>query len=202
MVVQGSRLFVVRNAAPSELLMFDLRDAGVPVRHPLLGSSGATMLALCGDDAFVAMQIDGPDGGLVQVARPGTSNADVRWVMTGLDRPWGVACDEANVFVSEFGMAGRVLRAPRDGGPERVVASGLSQPRGIALDGPFAYDIEHENPAGPRRVLRFPVDGRGDAGDVVSDQVDGGIFLRLYDEHLYWTNYSGGTVVRVPRLPR
>ncbi|MCU0695578.1 MAG: hypothetical protein MUC96_03490 [Myxococcaceae bacterium] len=203
MVVHGARLFVVRNAAPSQLLVFSLTDEGLPVRHELPDSGnggGATMLAVCGDDAFVALNRGEGASGVAQVTRPGTPTAEVRWLLSGLDGAWAVACDDANVFVSESNANGRLLRIPRDGGAEVVVGTGLGFPRGIAIDRPFVYVIEHDAPV--MRVVRYPLEGNPDAAVTLTNQVDQGIFLRRFGDHLYWTNYRGNSVVRAPLLAR
>jgi hypothetical protein len=190
-------VFVVRNAFPSKLFVFHASDGGLAAEHDLLGAGAGTGVAACGDDVFVAMQLPAPAGGVIRVSSPAGPDAGIEWVFRDMDRAWGVACDDEFVFATEFGGS-RVLRAPRSGGPAITLAQGFNQPRGITLDGPFAYVVEFRSQPSAR-LQRISRDG---GIDTVSTEVFGGTFTRVFGDFVYWTNFDGPSVVRVPRLPR
>ncbi len=199
LAVENDLLFAVRNAPGSLFvkdLSFTLNDV-LPLSHQLLGTNGATGLAVCGDDAFVTLQV--VDGGVIRVRGPGKSDAGIEWFATGIDNPWGIACNDRSVWVSETGGQTRLLRIDRFDGGVETLARSLESPRGIVLDGDDAYVLEFspEPNGGPTRALRIRPDG---GLDELSTRVRGGIFPRLDERSLYWVNHrTPGSVVRIPR---
>lgn len=199
LAVQQDMVFAVRNNPPASLAVKTINstDDGLPLTHQLLGSAGATAVAVCGNDAFVTMQV--VDGGVIRVRGPGKSDAGIEWFATGINNPWGIACNDRSVWVSETGGQTRLLRIDRFDGGVETLARSLESPRGIVLDGDDAYVLEFspEPNGGPTRALRIRPDG---GLDELSTRVRGGIFPRLDERSLYWVNHrTPGSVVRIPR---
>jgi hypothetical protein len=203
LAVEGDVLFAVRNSFPAALVVKHLNPTGtdVPeVSHQLLGTGGATGVAVCGEDAFVTIQRPADDrGGVIRVRGPGTSDAGIEWFAKEIENPWGIACNERSVWVTETTGQTRLLRIDRFDGGVETLARSLVRPRGIVLDGDdtFVLEFSPEPDGGPTRALLI----RPDAGlDELSSSVFGGIFPRLDARSLYWVNHrTPGSVVRIPR---
>jgi hypothetical protein len=205
LVADDEALFGVTNGATNDVSEVHVVSWNKPTANDVfpLPASGATQVALCDGDLYVAMQV--ADGGVVRVAdvaRPGERR--VSWVIPNLDSAWGVACDERAVYASSFVEAGRIVVAPRDGGVVSVLAQGLSRPRGFALDFPSLYVVEFEGqPEGQGkagRVLRIQLQ-KPNQIDVVANTSLGGTFIALDQRNVYWTNVFGNSLQRVSRLP-
>ena len=129
-------------------------------QHPGL-RSGAVELVDSSGNILATTYVHGIGIGPQIVFGPGTE-ITVGSGLTGL----GVALDgKGNIFVADT-ATGQVLEAPVGGGPQTVVASGLSNPHGVALDGAgniYVADSGHsqmiELPAGGGPQINVPFNG-------------------------------------------
>jgi hypothetical protein len=71
---------------------------------------------------------------------------------------WGLAVDRSHFYVSSFGTAGSVLRAPLAGGSPEPLATGENQPHDLTVDDENVYFCLHDN-AGPGRIAKVPKAG-------------------------------------------
>jgi sugar lactone lactonase YvrE len=82
---------------------------------------------------------------------------------------------------------------PLGGGTSVVLASGLSQPNGIAVDASFVYFTCD----GDRTVRKVPIGGGAPVVLATAQGAPSGIALD--DTAVYWTSQSGGTVMRLAK---
>ncbi len=88
-------------------------------------------IAAGGDDLYVVDQGLHPESGsLLRVPADGTSAATT--LATGLAYPYGLALHDGTAYLTEQD-AGTVVAVPADGGPAVTVATGLTDPAGIAV---------------------------------------------------------------------
>jgi hypothetical protein len=110
-------------------------------------------LAVDVDNVYFGSPLDG--GSIRAVARTalaGNPGAGPRVVVKGVGTPARLAVTPSSVWFTD--PSGIVSRAPRSGGPAVVVATGLSQPTGIAVGGGWVYVAC----AGDGRILRWKQD--------------------------------------------
>ncbi|MDX2011252.1 MAG: hypothetical protein SFW67_13720 [Myxococcaceae bacterium] len=195
--IQVGTLYAAQLLPRSALVV--ISPENLVVRHEV-GGPGATGVAFCDGEAFLAIQQGPPAGAVVRIRAPGSPDASIDIIANDLDMAWGIACDTRAVYVTEFkSTAGRLLRIERSSGGMTTMADTLRGARGIAVDGEDVFVVEYDR-VQARRAYRFRADG---GRDLLASDVEGGIFPRVDERYLYWVNNRDpGSVVRVTRPPR
>jgi len=103
--------------------------------------------------------------------------------------PYLLAIDASNVYWSD-NLAGQVWKAPLAGGNATLLASGVPNPNGIAVD---ATDVYFTTDAGLRKV---PIAG---GPLVVIDNQCCAKGVALDANNVYWCNDAAGTIYQTPK---
>ncbi len=95
---------------------------------------------------------------------------------------------------------GRVVRIAKSGGEARALATGLSAPIGVAIDGAHVYVTVHggasrEGPDG--RVVRIAL--AGGPVETLAEAQDGPRGIAVDATHVYFTNIEGGQTRRIAK---
>jgi sugar lactone lactonase YvrE len=121
-------------------------------------------------------------------------------------RPQSMVVDASGVYAAD--IEGGVLHRPATGGSVKVLASGLKEPNGIAVDGEYVY-VAYYSPFAcwqcTTTLARIPKTG-GPLQILATVNMKAGGFT-IDDEYIYWTLYgrpadvplSLGSVMRMPK---
>jgi hypothetical protein len=109
-------------------------------------------------------------------------------------QPNGIAVGETHVYWTNYGLLGdgAVKRIPVRGGAPETLVSHKQYLGVVAVDATYAYFVSFYNDP-TNEVMRVPPSG-GRVDVLATGQNPAGILL--HDEHVYWTNFDGGQVMR------
>jgi len=155
-------------------------------------TSSATSVSVDDTSAYFTVQA-GPTS--VRRADRDGGTVDGGFELVGsLQRPWGLAIDDAYVYFTEMN-AGTLKRIPKAGGGANILASNLDAPRSVVVDGSFAYVAEFSLSG---HIYRVTIDGP-DAGALTTMASSQGLPIGLTQDRdfLYWANNGDGRIMKV-----
>jgi sugar lactone lactonase YvrE len=122
-------------------------------------------------------------------------------VASGQDQPTAIALDAQSVYWvasgSPTGAGGSVVKAPRGGGASTTLASGVRNPRGIAVSGEHVYFTSYGGGATGPAVVRVPIAG-GPQEVIASGQLKP-LAVAVDASRVYWVNeHAGGALFAAP----
>ena len=151
---------------------------------------------------YIALDVAGglmywTDAGNDDIYRAPISGGPVETLISaGLNNPYGIGIDVCGgkMYWASNG-AGEIRRSPIDGGAIEVLVTGLSAPRGLALDikNQMVYWADD---GGANVIQRAPMDG-GTAETLVTGLSDPqGVALDLENEMVYWADQTTDVIQR------
>ena len=136
------------------------------------------------------------EGGTIartRIRQPGGDPVEV--LAHGQDHPWGIAVRGGSVFWTNALGGGSIMRLDLPAGcgapppaPRPLVPAAGGMPLAIAVDAASVYWVDRA------AVKKVPIDGGTPV--VLADNLSDPAGLVVDDQHVYWSNYSGGTVTR------
>ena len=176
-------------AAPTGAVM-RMPKAGGPVQQLVTGLEHPWSIAL--DDAF-AYWTDEDAGTVGRVPKGGGPKETVASTSVGV---WALAVDDARVYWSVYvPYTGFVGSAAKSGGATTMLAMGLDQPAGVAVDAESLY-VAVQGTGAPGSILKVSKGG-GTAAIVATNQQRPSN-VAVDDACVYWAN-GDGTVMRAPK---
>lgn len=114
-------------------------------------------------------------------------------LVTGEDRPAGIAVDSQSVYWTDRDSPGAVKKANLDGSGVVTLASGLNYPFQIVVDSNFAYFTS----SGFAGIQKVPIGGGAVSTFVSGSNAFGGLVID--GGFMYWTTYNNpASVVKMP----
>jgi hypothetical protein len=126
-------------------------------------------------------------------------NPQVSILTTADFNTWGMAQDASYYYYSDQGSganSGKLSRISKSSGSVQVMATGLSRPRGLAVDADFAYVAEF---GAVRRVSLVEVNDSFASSLIAPAQE--ATMIAVDEKFIYWTNYGqlGGTLSKLAK---
>lgn len=166
------------------------KTGGVP---EILSSSerAPVMISVYGADVYWSTWEPG------QVRSTSIAGGTVRTLADGGTGLFDIRATDAGLYWAEFGAPGRVLWRPW-GAATPVTLAELAQAgvTSVSVDEAAAYFTVQ---SGTSSVRRTPLDGGGDAGEVLVDSLKSAWGLAIDATHVYFTEQNGGTLKKIPK---
>lgn len=199
----------LRHDAQSLYWVQESSTDGSIMKMPLAGGAPATIAkgivqpdSLRIDDGFAYWIAYGDQGGIHRTSLAGGAVADL--VTAPVPIPFrGLALDANYVYYTDA-PAGAVRRVPKTGGPPMDVATGLSGPSDIVVDGTEVYVIETGEVGA---IAKVPAEGGAPVRIAQNQAAPGSLFVTASD--VYWIDaglfdtatqkYVGAGVMKVAK---
>jgi hypothetical protein len=165
-----------------------------------------------GDAAGVgAIAVDAEEGVVYWTIPDGVASASVAAPAAGRNLVvagaslYALGLDAQNVYATQRTDPGGLISAakshPDGGGQPRQIDPGRHGPRGLAVDGAFAYYVTAGTGAKDGMLIRVGI--RDASVLVLADGLDNPSGVAVHDAYVYWTNSgttdADGSVMRVPK---
>ncbi len=183
--IQGSGTDVFFARYTEGLSSFSAASAWPPTVTDVVTGTQVVLLVIdpTGDVVFTV-----PDS-LNGVRRYSVMSADVsNLTMTDVDA-WGITQD-AEFFYYSDQAAGMLHRINKTTSEREMMADGLTDPRGLAVDENYVYVAELD------RVRRVAIDGFAKSNVAAGSRVS---MIAADDNFLYWTDYGDGALKKMAK---
>jgi len=130
-----------------------------------------------------------PENKIQRADLDGTNTVDI---ITGLVSPVGLWLGAAHIYLTEL-STGELSRYTKAGGSRTVLSSSLNNPTALVHDNTiskfFVADLND--------IVRFNENGTGKFVTYTSAEIVSDISIDETNQHVYWTEFSAGTIRRV-----
>lgn len=188
-VSDGARIFWA-DATHSEIRSATVDGADVRIVAAEQNQAGSLVV----DATYLYWANFESNGRINRTPREGTV-APVEALVSDVPSPHSLVVTATHVYWADGQyLEGRIMRTPLAGGPAETLASSYV-PGGLAVDDKYVYWGSRARVDAV--VQRVPL--AGGAVTVVADQQGQPLSLAVDATHLYWVNFTGGTVVRIAK---
>jgi hypothetical protein len=166
-----------------------------------LGGGNSTTLAPAQAEPF-ELVVDANSVYWTNDANPGTvmsvpkGGGQLATLASNQNGPTGITVDATTVYWTNSG-GGTVMSVPLGGGATTTLATGQDDPVYIVVDATTVY---WANSVEPGTVMSVPIGGGALTTLASGQDKPSGIAVDATSTSVYWTNYNGGTVMKL-RLP-
>jgi len=188
--VVDSNLVYWANLDSGEVMVAPL-TGGVPARPIASGQAGPTSVAVDGTSVYWTNS-----DGSVMKASVGGDNPVV--LATGQGSPTRILVDATAVYWLQSGPSGAVMKVGLDGGSPTPLAIAPNT-ASMTMDATDIYLV------GMGGITQVPLDGSPSVQVVPPFNAgpgNGACAIAVDDAWIYWTDWSGGRVLKVPKPPR
>jgi hypothetical protein len=191
--VVNSNLVYWANRDSGEVMVAPL-TGGVPATPIATGQAGPTSVAV---DSTSVYWTNGDDGTVMKMS-PGGSNPNPVVLATGQGSPTRILVDSTAVYWLQSGPRGAVMKVGLDGGSPITLAI-VTNAASMTMDATDIYLV------GMDGITQVPLGGGPSVQLVLPYNAgpgNGACAIAVDDSAIYWTDWSGGRVLKVAKPPR